>query len=220
MQNPIKYRRILFILSIVGVVLILIKALWNEEIEPSADFCAFYSTIDSSDFDILQSNNSEEADIIVELGKENGRLVFKRSKNYLPCWETKYSKKYFDKDLYKNIGGLNLKSSSKVFMYSTALIAEKSENKTVIQLKHQIKNLSSNKGNSDSNTEFISEYYTIYNNGAIERRILIRNISPGGKNVPTDLIVKYYILTKKTIKNRKNKEYNKNSLTSVVSDNK
>lgn len=219
MRKSINLHRILNTITIIGLVFILIKSCGSTAINSSDEFRAFYVPIDGSVSDNAVSNETEEADIVVELGEENGRLVFLRSENYLPYWETKYKKKYFDNEISGNLRGFNLNQSAKIIICSTASIAKNSDNKSVIKLKHQTKNSTINNRNSEYNTEFIDEYFIVYNNGAIERRILKRNISPGSNGVPTDLIVKYFMLTKVSIKKKARKVNNKNILTSLLSGN-
>jgi hypothetical protein len=63
---------------------------------PSDTFKAYYTKVISGEEFEKYSRTGPYADIIVELGEGNGRLVFWRGSSYLPYWETSEGKWFVD----------------------------------------------------------------------------------------------------------------------------
>ena len=75
------------------ILLVFIIILSNGEVfSQSSDFFAYYTRLDFED----ENNTGKYADIVIQINN-SGRVIFSREYSYLPYWETKSSKQFFDR---------------------------------------------------------------------------------------------------------------------------
>ena len=136
--------------------------------KPSPDFGAYYTKIDSGEDFEQFSRTGEYADIIVELGGANGKLVFWRGSSYLPYWETPQGKWYVEEIIPRKGDGSGIRPD-KVNTFSVVKIIESTARKAVIHWRYLSEFSGFNPHLGVDATKFVDEYFTIYANGKVER---------------------------------------------------
>jgi hypothetical protein len=134
----------------------------------SEDFRAYYTKINSNEEFERYSRTGPYADIVVEV--KNGKFVFWRGSSYLPYFESGEGKWYVD-EMIDRIGDGDKFRPDKVNTYSRVSIVELDEEKVVIYWRYLPKFSGTNPHSGVDATKFVEEYFTISNNGYVERRI-------------------------------------------------
>lgn len=101
-----------------------------------AEFCAYYTEVNSGEPFEEFSRTGPEADIVVrDIGPDKGRFVFWRGSSYLPYFEAKGGK-WFVPELTERKGDGPPRRPDKVNTYSVARIIENSPDKVVIHWRY------------------------------------------------------------------------------------
>ena len=132
---------------------------------------AYYTHIVTSDEFEKYSRTGDYADIIVDLGKENGKFVFWRGSSYLPYWEPAKGEKVYADEIIPRSGDGSKTMPDKVNSFSVVKIIENSANKVVVHWRYLPV---FGKGNPHSEvipTNFVDEYFTFSPNGTVRRTI-------------------------------------------------
>lgn len=137
---------------------------------PSADFGAYYTKSNSGEEFERYSRTGDHADIIVDLGRDNGKFVFWRASSYLPYWETPGGKWYVD-EIVPRKGDGPPQRPDKVNTYSVVKIIENTPKKVVIHWRYLPEFSGTNPHLNVDATKFVDEYFTIYTNGKVTRTI-------------------------------------------------
>ncbi len=153
-----------------------------------AEFCAYYTEINSGEAFEESSRTGPDADIVVrDIGPDHGRFVFWRGSSYLPYFEAK-SGKWFVPELTERQGDGPRERPDNVNTYSVARIIESSPARVVIHwrylprfegtnphynavnLPQHLKNLG---GKPPTHlvdaARFVDEYFTITPDGRVTR---------------------------------------------------
>jgi hypothetical protein len=153
-----------------------------------AEFCAYYTKINSGQPFEEFSRTGPEADVVVQdIGPDKGRFVFWRGSSYLPYFETKGGK-WFAPELTERKGDGPPERPDKVNTYSVARIIESSPDKVVIHWRYLPKFEGTNPHYNATNlpkhldklggkvpahlvdpTRFVDEYFTITPDGKVSR---------------------------------------------------
>src|SRR5512137_1013210 len=106
MNKKYQSLKIAFGLLALSFVTIFLSCNGNKLITPSNTFGAYYTHIVTNDAFEKYSRTGDYADIVVDLGKENGKFIFWRGSSYLPYWETvKGNKVYADEIIPRSGNG-------------------------------------------------------------------------------------------------------------------
>ena len=143
----------------------------NKPIIPSADFGAYYTHIVTNDEFERTSRTGDYADIIVELGKENGKFVFWRGTSYLPYWETSKGKIIFADEIIPRSGDGTKTMPDKVNSFSVVKIIENTDNKVVVNWRYLPVFEDGNPRKGVVATNFVDEYFTFSPDGTVQRSI-------------------------------------------------
>ena len=140
-------------------------------IAPSSGFGAYYTHIHSDrDFE-KYSRTGDYADIIVDLGEENGKLVFWRGSSYLPYLETPAGKKdYFD-EIVPRAGDGEGMMPDRTNTYSRVAIVENSPDRVLIHWRYLSRFSGTNPHLEVSTMDFVDEYFTITPEGSVTRTV-------------------------------------------------
>jgi len=130
------------------------------------DIKAYYTKIDSGQEFERISRTGTYADIIVKLKK--GRFVFWRGSSYLPYWETDKGKWFVD-ELFSRKGNGPSQRPDKVNTYSRVIIAEHDKDKIVICWRYLPQFSGTNPHSNVDPTRFVEEYFTIQQDGKVNR---------------------------------------------------
>ena len=97
MNKKYNIKKLVFRIMVFSFAALLMSCNRGKALTPSNNFGAYYTHIVTSDEFEKYSRTGDYADIIVDLGKENGKFIFWRGSSYLPYWETvKGEKVYVD----------------------------------------------------------------------------------------------------------------------------
>ena len=143
----------------------------NNSITPSKDFGAYYTHIVTTDEFEKYSRTGDYADIVVDLGKENGKFVFWRRSSYLPYWETVKGEKIYANEIIPRYGNGSNTMPDKVNSFSAVKIIESNLNKVVIHWRYLPVFSGTNPLQGLIPTNFVDEYFTFSPNGVVERTI-------------------------------------------------
>ena len=143
----------------------------NKPIIPSEDFGAYYTHIVTNIEFEKYSRTGDYADIVVDLGKENGKFIFWRGSSYLPYWETVKGKKIFVDEIIPRSGNGSKTMPDKVNSFSVVKIIESKPNRVVIHWRYLPVFSGTNPLQDLIPTNFVDEYFTFSPNGLVERTI-------------------------------------------------
>ncbi len=138
---------------------------------PSPDFGAYYTHIVTNAGFEKYSRTGDYTDIIVDLGKENGQLVFWRGSSYLPYWESAKGKRIYIDEIIPRSGNGDKIMPDKVNSFSFVKIIENTENKVVVYWRYLPEFGSGNPLTSVKATRFVDEYFAISPDGTVQRTI-------------------------------------------------
>ena len=171
MCNEFHIRKLIFGLLTFSIVTFLSSCNRNKPITPSEDFGAYYTHIVTNDEFEKYSRTGDYADIVVELGKENGKFVFWRGSSYLPYWETVKGKKIFVDEIIPRSGNGSKTMPDRVNSFSVVKIIESKPNKVVIHWRYLPVFSGTNPFQGVIPTNFVDEYFTFSPNGMVGRTI-------------------------------------------------
>jgi hypothetical protein len=145
----------------------------NGILKPDLDsFRAYYTRINSGEEFEKYARVGDYADIVVDLGTKNGKLVFWRGSSYLPYWQTANGR-WFVREIVPRKGDGNDQMPDKVNTYSHVKIIENTPEKVVVHWRYLPKFSGKNPHNDVSAIKFVDEYFTITPTGEVTRIIRI-----------------------------------------------
>jgi len=156
--------------AMVTVLLISCVSTSKKATVPADDFGAYYTKIKSEESFEKYSRTGDYADIIVDLGKKKGKLVFWRGSSYLPYWETKEGS-WFVEEIIPRSGDGSGKMPDKVNTYSVVKIIMSDPQKVVIHWRYLPEFSGLNPHLGVDATKFVDEYFTITPEGKVTRTI-------------------------------------------------
>jgi len=170
------------------------------------DFGAYYTRIDTGEEWEKYDRTGDFADIVVDLGAENGRFVFWRGSSYLPYWENASGKQFYVKEIIERKGDGNGIMPDKVNTYSKIALIESSKEQVIVHWRYLPEFSGSNPHTGVKAINFVDEYFTIYPNGNV-----IRTIKKGTPKIEAwkdtgNQIVQEFSLNRKGIKITKQTE--------------
>jgi len=195
-------RKIVLKLFVFSFATLILSCSSNYTISPSEDFEAYYTHIVTNDEFEKFSRTGDYADIIVDLGNENGKFVFWRGSSYLPYWETVNGKKIFVDEIIPRSGNGNKTMPDKVNSFSVVKIIENTPNKVVIHWRYLPAFSGTNPFLKVSPTNFVDEYYTITSNGSVQRTIRQGTLNYNDWADPKFQYVQTFNLTTRGIANK------------------
>ncbi|MBT3242231.1 MAG: LamG domain-containing protein [Bacteroidetes bacterium] len=136
------------------------------------DFGAYYTKILSDEVFEKYSRTGDYSDLIVDLGSENGKVVFWRGSGYLPYWEPASGERiYFEEILPRSGDGINPMMPDRVNTYSYAKIIESSANQAIIHWRYLQSFAAGNAHKEVYPDGFVDEYFTFLPDGEVRRSI-------------------------------------------------
>jgi hypothetical protein len=138
----------------------------------SEDFGAYYTKINSGEEFENLSRTGEYADIIVDLGSDNGHFVFWRGSSYLPYWETAEGKWFVEETITRKGDGSG-KRPDRVNTYSRVAIIETGPEKVVVHWRYLPVFSPGNPHAGVDQTRFVDEYFTVRATGEVDRTIRV-----------------------------------------------
>ena len=137
----------------------------------SSDFGAYYTHIVTNDAFEKKSRTGDYADVIVDLGKGNGKFVFWRGSSYLPYWENAKGEKTYTEEIIPRSGNGTKSMPDRVNSFSVVKIIENSSDHVVIHWRYLPVFTGSNPLKGEIFNGFVDEFFTIYPNGKVRRTI-------------------------------------------------
>lgn len=171
MNNKYHMRKIVFGLLAFSFAIFFWSCNSIKPIATSKDIGAYYTHIVTNDEFEKYSRTGDYADIVVDLGKENGKFVFWRGSSYLPYWETVNGEKVFADEIIPRSGNGSKTMPDKVNSFSVVKIIESNPNKVVIHWRYLPVFSGTNPLQGLTPTNFVDEYFTFSPNGLVERTI-------------------------------------------------
>jgi len=136
-------------------------------LESSDDFYAYYTKVDSGGKFEKYSRTSEFADIVVNVGRAEGKLVFWRGSSYLPYWQTEKGKWFLKEEISRSGDGPKQRPDN-TNIYSQVEIVESNPARIIIRWRYVTEF-------DDSYDIFPAdwavEYFTVYPDGTLLRSI-------------------------------------------------
>jgi hypothetical protein len=152
-------------------IFLIIYSCSEPSLTPSDDFGAYYSKVISGEEWEIFDRTGDYADIIVDLGKENGNFIFWRGSSYLPYWETAKGKRFFVDEIIERSGDGTDIMPDKTNTYSRINLIENTSKKVVIHWRYLPEFSGTNPHLGVFAVNFVDEYFTIYPDGNVERTI-------------------------------------------------
>jgi len=164
----------------------------------SSDFYATYTRLDFDD----NNNTGKYADIVINI-KNKGKLVFSREYSYLPFWEAKNSKQFFENIIpFKGDGPSE--RPDRINKCSYVRIVENTDDKVIVHWRYapdqtRLSFTDFKKAyNGDIGTyyaEFADEYFIVHSNGNVTRKVKKGNYSLDKWSDPMNVTVQKLKLT-------------------------
>ena len=133
-------------------------------------FGAFYTKINFGEDFEQYSRTGDYADIVVDLGTGNSKLVFWRGSSYLPYLETEQGRWYVEEVIPRSGDGEGIQPD-RINAYSHVKIIESSPDKVVIHWRYLPEFSGLNPHIGVDATKFVDEYFTITPDGNVRRSI-------------------------------------------------
>jgi hypothetical protein len=134
------------------------------------EFGAFYTKLNSGEKFEKYSRTGENADIVVDLGKDNAMFVFWRGSSFLPYLQVN-DKKWYVKEVVKRKGDGTEKMPDRTNAYSVSKIVESGPDQAVVHWRYLPEFTRANPQVGPSNDKFVDEYFTIKSDGSVKRTI-------------------------------------------------
>ena len=205
--------------SIILILVLLFAGCTVRPLVPSEDFGAYYTKINSSEEFERFSRTGDYADIVVDLGKENGRLVFWRGSSYLPYWETAAGKRIFVDEIIPRKGDGEGRMPDKVNTYSRVFIIENNDKQVVVHWRYLPEFEGGNPHSGVSATDFVEENFTISPNGKVFRTIKKGTVKIDDWNDPLNVAIQEFTLTDSGISGKSFQKAKKTKSVEVVTGN-
>ena len=171
----------------------------TSKMEPSSDFGAYYTKIDSGEEFEKYSRTGGHADIIVYLGRDNGKFVFWRGSSYLPYWEPSAGKiRYVDEIIPRHGDGSGIRPD-KTNTYSVVKIIESHPQRVVVHWRYLPEFGGSNPHTGVDATKFVDEYFNMTPDGKVIRTIRKGTEKIDEWNDPLNKITQTFSLTSRGV---------------------
>ena len=132
------------------------------------DFGAYYTRVETGQEWEALSRTGKDADIVVQLAKAGGQLVFWRGQSYLPFWKTAKGQWSLD-EIVPRSGDGPQSMPDKVNAYSHVEVIENTPSTAVVHWRYLTGFTAGNPhGNVDPN-HFVEETFTVTPGGRVER---------------------------------------------------
>ncbi len=163
-------RSVLYLIACSTLLISCDKSTQNENGMTLGTFGAFYTKIESEEAFEQYSRTGDFADIVVDLAKDNSRLVFWRGSSYLPYLETNKGKWYVDEVIPRKGNGDGI-MPDRINAYSHVKIIESNAKRVIVHWRYlpEFSGLNPNLG-VDSRL-FVDEYFSITPDGMVTRSI-------------------------------------------------
>jgi hypothetical protein len=135
------------------------------------DFGAYYTRIVTGEAWEKYDRTGDFADIIVDLGSGKGRFVFWRGASYLPYWENASGKQFYVDEIIERKGDGQGIMPDKVNTYSRISLIESSNEQVVVHWRYLPEFSGSNPHTGVKAINFVDEYFTIFPDGRVIRKI-------------------------------------------------
>ncbi len=158
------------------------------QISPDKDFGAYYTKIESEEAFEQYSRTGDYPDIIVDLGSDNGKVVFWRGSSYLPYFENSKGEQSYFPQIIERMGNGSGSMPDRVNTYSHTKIIKSNPDSVVIHWRY-LRNFEI--GNPDigvSPEGFVDEYFKIFPDGKVSREIIQGRAKTNDWNNPGNLI--------------------------------
>ncbi|MBA7521604.1 hypothetical protein ES705_13711 [subsurface metagenome] len=199
-MNSARLNKVFFLL--INISILLCADSFAQHLKPSDDFGAYYTRIkiglDWETFD----RTGDYADIIVDLGKENGVFVFWRGASYLPLWKTTSGEIFYADELVPRKGNGNDVMQDKVNTYSRIALIESTDEHVVVHWRYLPEFSGSNPHIGVVATNFVDEYFTITPDGKVKRSVKKGTKKIDDWNDPNNQTVQEFYLTQNGIKDQ------------------
>jgi len=146
-------------------------SLHAQNIKPNTDFGAYYTNIKTGAHWETFDRTGEYADIIVNLGDQNGQFVFWRGSSYLPYWINAAGEKFFVDEIIKRQGTGSSIMPDRVNTYAHVRLISTTDEVAVVHWRYLPNFAGSNPHTGVIATNFVDEYYTISADGKVKRTI-------------------------------------------------
>ncbi len=133
-------------------------------------FGAFYTKIKSGKKKKKYSRTGDYADIVVDLGTGDSKMVFWRGSSYLPYLETEEGRWYVDEVVARSGNGEGIQPD-RVNAYSHVKIIEGGPDKVVVHWRYLPEFSGINPHLGVEGSKFVDEYFTITPDGQVKRTI-------------------------------------------------
>ena len=157
-------------------------------------FGAFYTKVNTGESFENYSRTGEYADIVVDLGTGNSKLVFWRGSSYLPYLETDKGRWYVDEVIPRSGNGEGMQPD-KINSYSRVNIIESAPDKVVIHWRYLPEFSGINPHQGVDATKFVDEYFTITSDGNVQRTIRKGTLKIEQWEDPKNMIQQSFTLT-------------------------
>jgi hypothetical protein len=171
MNMQFNFKNLIFGILVFPLAVLLVSCDRNKALIPSQDFGAYYTHIITNDEFEKYSRTGDYADIIVDLGNENGKFVFWRGSSYLPYWETEEGEKVFVDEIIPRKGNGSKIMPDKTNSFSAVKIIDNSSSKVVVHWRYLPVFGPGNPYTGVIATSFVDEYFTFSPNGTVQRTI-------------------------------------------------
>ena len=174
MENiKMKYLKINMIAKHIFVLgsLALFLAGCGKNLIPSAEFGAYYTKINSGEAFEEFDRTGPHADIIIDFGKENGKVVFWRGTSYLPYFETTSGNKVMFDEVITRSGDGPETMPDLTNTYSIVKIVENTPEKVVINWRYLPQFGAGNPHTGVTADKFCEENFTFKPDGSVTRTI-------------------------------------------------
>jgi hypothetical protein len=158
--------------SICGFILVLLAnySCGGKHAISSDLFAAYYTKVSSDEEFEKYSRTGDHADIVVNITKAGGKLVFWRGSSHLPYWETAKGR-WFLEELIKRRGDGTQSMPDRVNTYSRVFIIKNTQDEAVIHWRYLARFSGTNPHSGVEATKFVDEYFTIFPTGRVIRTV-------------------------------------------------
>jgi hypothetical protein len=167
------------------------------------EFGAFYTKINSGEEFEKHSRTGPYADIVVDLGKKKGMVVFWRGTSYLPYLETQKGKRIPFDEVVPRDGDGNDIMPDRTNHYSIVKIIENTDDKVVVHWRYLPEFKGGNPHTGVQAANFCEEYFTFLSNGQVTRTIRKGEEKIDDWNDPANQITQTLHITRNGFKNKK-----------------
>jgi len=168
-KGALMLRTIIILISVV-ILTFVFSGCSEKPLVPAKEFGAYYTKINSGENFEQISRTGEYTDIIVDLGTDNGNLIFWRGSSYLPYWETAKGQWYLG-ELIPRSGDGTGKRPDKVNTYSVVKIVKNTSESVVIHWRYYPNFTGTNPHMNVFYSGFCDEYFEIKPDGNITRTL-------------------------------------------------